>query len=375
MDTRAERKLVAEKDYDDEAIVFSEEPLVACQETSHPKKCGYLACSQCLRSLEKTDEMASRLSGQPVQIPYPELCPNKDHEITTSLREFWLNGLSNEVDVYFYIHRFRNVHHPPETTSAMLILRLLCQLINILPGYSQKQKDPATLEAFELLCHHTQVDSGQGEVWKHKLLESPHQDHIFAMQPLFIDIVNYISSDHDTIEANKWLTNNYENLWALVGLNSLGIASSVISLYDARLTSHEMTPAKRQENKPDFALLLFSDSGEFLDAEGTGLYLRQSACNHSCEPNAECKFLHGDSRVTLKATSDITLGNEIFISYLSEDELCQSRNDRWQLLRRGYLFECQCPKCERQASNPDEHDRSDEFDDSYDDSHNDDGES
>lgn len=73
----------------------------------------------------------------------------------------------------------------------------------ILPGYSQKQKDPATLEAFELLCHHTQVDSGQGEVWKHKLLESPHQDHIFAMQPLFIDIVNYISSDHDTIEANK----------------------------------------------------------------------------------------------------------------------------------------------------------------------------
>jgi len=37
-------------------------------------------------------------------------------------------------------------------------------------------------------------------------------------------------------------------------------------------------------------------AGMFLNCEGSGLYVTQSKCNHSCSPNAEVCFLHNNNK-------------------------------------------------------------------------------
>lgn len=78
--------------------------------------------------------------------------------------------------------------------------------------------------------------------------------------------------------------------------------------------------------------VLFTESGHFLDVEGSGIFALHSACNHSCEPNAEVAF-EGDSTLTLRAIEDIAQGDEICISYLEPGLLRSSRNTRHAELR------------------------------------------
>jgi hypothetical protein len=90
-------------------------------------------------------------------------------------------------------------------------------------------------------------------------------------------------------------------------------------------------------NPPSFHHLvhipvLLTESGHFLDVEGSGIYALHSACNHSCEPNAEVAF-EGDSTLTLRALGDIAEGDEICISYLEPGLLRSSRNTRHAELR------------------------------------------
>lgn len=95
------------------------------------------------------------------------------------------------------------------------------------------------------------------------------------------------------------------------------------------------------------------NSGTFLNNEGVGLYTLQSACNHSCTPNAEPSFLHNNHRLSLVALKDIQEGEEILISYLDECMLERSRHTRRKELMTNYLFVCDCPKCQEQADDPD----------------------
>lgn len=95
------------------------------------------------------------------------------------------------------------------------------------------------------------------------------------------------------------------------------------------------------------------NSGTFLNNEGVGLYTLQSACNHSCIPNAEPSFLHNNHRLSLVALTDIQEGEEVFISYLDECMLERSRHSRRKELMTNYLFLCDCPKCQEQANDPD----------------------
>lgn len=95
------------------------------------------------------------------------------------------------------------------------------------------------------------------------------------------------------------------------------------------------------------------NSGTFLNNEGVGLYILQSACNHSCTPNAEPSFLHSNHKLSLVALKDIQEGEEICISYLDECMLGRSRHSRRKELMTNYLFLCNCPKCNEQANDPD----------------------
>ena len=82
-----------------------------------------------------------------------------------------------------------------------------------------------------------------------------------------------------------------------------------------------------------FVSVLFAVVGSFLNSEGSALYSLQSACNHSCIPNAEPTFPYSDFRLVMTATRNIQPGDEITISYLDECTLERSRHSRLKQLR------------------------------------------
>lgn len=100
-------------------------------------------------------------------------------------------------------------------------------------------------------------------------------------------------------------------------------------------------------------LLSFTAVGSFLNNEGSGLYVLQSAVNHSCVPNAIVEFPYSNNVLVLKAIRDIQPEEEICISYLDECDLERSRHSRQKALSSLYLFLCRCDKCLSQADDPD----------------------
>lgn len=93
-------------------------------------------------------------------------------------------------------------------------------------------------------------------------------------------------------------------------------------------------------------------TGEFLNCEGSGLFVLQSCCNHSCVPNAETSFPENNFVLHVTALEDIKPGEEICISYLDCCQRERSRHSRHKILRENYLFNCSCPKCLAEADDP-----------------------
>lgn len=58
-------------------------------------------------------------------------------------------------------------------------------------------------------------------------------------------------------------------------------------------------------------------------------------------------------------------GEEICTSYLHDCMLERSRHSRQKELRENYLFNCTCPKCEEQKTNPDVTSDEEEDDDDH----------
>ena len=79
----------------------------------------------------------------------------------------------------------------------------------------------------------------------------------------------------------------------------------------------------------------------------------QSACNHSCDPNAEVTFPDNNDTLTLVALRQMEAGEEICISYLEECQRGRSRHSRRKYLKENYVFECECEKCEAEKDEAD----------------------
>ncbi|KAA6382062.1 MAG: hypothetical protein EZS28_022412 [Streblomastix strix] len=127
-------------------------------------------------------------------------------------------------------------------------------------------------------------------------------------------------------------------------------------------------------------------------AIGLGVFMLHSNCNHSCIPNSEAvvykipqtseqldneqiekefsfsyqgqnlEILREGAllRLVTKRLDDqdqntknivINKGEEITISYLSEDELLLPVSERRRLLLQDYGFECNCPRCQLETIN------------------------
>ena len=83
---------------------------------------------------------------------------------------------------------------------------------------------------------------------------------------------------------------------------------------------------------------------EELEPIGLGIYPLAALTNHDCDPSAAQSFEGG--QLVLRALRPIATGDAITIGYV---DLAASAAARRAELRRGYLFECTCARCEADA--------------------------
>jgi hypothetical protein len=94
----------------------------------------------------------------------------------------------------------------------------------------------------------------------------------------------------------------------------------------------------------------------FDEAQGSSLMLAvhrdYSFFNHSCEPNVDVSAGDGDqtAAIYLSATRKIRKGEELFISYLDEDQLELGYYERKKLLESWTGGRCECVRCAKERS-------------------------
>jgi len=150
------------------------------------------------------------------------------------------------------------------------------------------------------------------------------------------------------------------SLFALVGRNGQGIGTSPFATWAKKVEKDVQSklPSSEASNLDSLIDTIYaaieSFAGlQFLNNEGTGLYLLHSKANHSCSPNAEIVFPFNNNELVINATSSIEPGEEILISYLECCDLERSRHSRQKMLRENYLFTCDCSKCAAEYADPD----------------------
>ncbi|KAH3787594.1 histone-lysine N-trimethyltransferase SMYD5-like isoform X2 [Dreissena polymorpha] len=361
-DSKKGRGLYSNQHYKVGDVILEEAPLVSCQ-FAWNELYQYTACENCLRSLETAEAMAQRLTSNPALVlPFPECCEVKQDLIVhcpncqvsycgTACRDrAWAShhkalclgrDRENPEHPLNKLHdTWRNIHFPPETASVMLLLKMIAMV-------KQAEDSVSVLSEFSQFV---QATVNEEEHAVHKLLGSQFQDQLEMLRHM-------VSDTFYDEKVQQWLTpEGFRSMFALMGTNQQGIGSSSISVWVKNCDALELGEGER-EQLDAFIDQLYKDldkvSGTFLNCEGVGLYSMQSACNHSCRPNAEIEFNNQNYVLSLVAVEDISPEEEICISYLDECDKERSRHSRQKMLRENYLFMCGCPKCLEQADDPD----------------------
>lgn len=231
------------------------------------------------------------------------------------------------------------MHYPPETASVLLVLRIFA-MIKMQPKY---------LETFAEFCDRS-IDEDLSIC--HKILGEKFTSQVSELQNAFAQTFagEEILSKYLTLEG---LT----QLFALIGTNSQGIGTSAFAGWVKNVSELEGL-SESQKTEVDqlidtFYATLEETVGQFLNNEGSGLYLTQSKINHSCNPNAEIRFPYSNNILQVVALTAINANDEICISYLDECQLNRSRHSRQTYLQQNYLFLCECEKCEAEIDQPD----------------------
>lgn len=235
---------------------------------------------------------------------------------------------------------WKKMHYPPETTSILLILKIFAMI----------KTQPELMSMFDEFCD-TAVNADLS--FCHKMLGDKFQDQINLLQE---KIAKVFCNDGDQM-LNKFLTpDGFTRLLAIIGTNSQGIGSSSFATWVKNIGEFAMKEKERQEvdeTIDHFYSALEETVGQFLNNEGSGLYLLQSKLNHSCQPNSEIRFEKSNSTLQVYALRSISANEEITISYLDECQLDRSRHSRQKYLQENYLFLCECIKCQQEIEQPD----------------------
>uniref|UniRef100_A0A0K8TT51 Protein-lysine N-trimethyltransferase SMYD5 n=1 Tax=Tabanus bromius TaxID=304241 RepID=A0A0K8TT51_TABBR len=368
------RSMIARKHFKTGEVIFEEEPFVSCQ-FSWNTAYGYAACNHCMRPLETTEQNVRRLANDPtIRLPFPEHCPTKEwvsqmvtcsrcgvsycsedcrHEALQKYHKVACMGVFQD-DMTHPINilneKWKHMHYPRETGTIMLIVRLLAM-------YKQsidKEEFLKTLKSFQSIVFNEELSIF------HKMLGTNFENQL---QELYSAYVSAFASE----ELSMFLdVDTFKSLMGLIGTNSQGIATSPLSQWVKKVSELDLpSEQKIQLDKyiDDLYYKIDQFAGDFLNTEGSGLYILQSKINHSCVPNAESSFPYSNDILVLKALRNILPGEEICVSYLDECQLSRSRHSRQKELRENYLFICKCPKCESQINDLDETSEEEEEDD------------
>ncbi|XP_033756750.1 SET and MYND domain-containing protein 5-like [Pecten maximus] len=354
--------LFAAKDFKKGDVLFEERPIVSSQFLWN-EFYKYTACEYCLKSLETAEKQCQRLTENPsVTLPYPECCEAKLDQYVwcpqcqvvyccegcrtaawTDYHRTLCMGPSRE-DGDHPLARlgeaWRNTHYPPETSSIMLLAKMIAMV---------KQSDDKS-SVISTFSQFVNLPVNKEEEIAHKLLGENFKQPLELLRQMLME-----SLFEDNVQ--QWYTpEGFRSLFALVGMNGQGIGSSAISVWVKNCEKLSLSDEEKQK-VDGFIDQMYEDldrvSGTFLDCEGSGLYRLQSTCNHSCLPNAEITFPHNNHCLALVATEDIQPGEEICICYLSECDIGRSRHSRQKLLRENYLFQCGCARCLAEADDED----------------------
>ncbi|KAJ9600259.1 hypothetical protein L9F63_009435 [Diploptera punctata] len=357
------RGLYAVRPFKAGEVIFEELPLVCCQFAWNCAY-GYLACDFCMRPLEGAEDNVRRLTRRnDVILPHAHCCPtNKENHTECPACGVQYCSDSCREKAWIHYHRtlclqsrsrnpnhpleqlneaWKQMHYPPETASIMLLARIFATV--------EQSEDPAAIiQLFMQFCHQT---VNEEEEIAHKMLGEQFTGQLQLLRELMTQALY-----SDTVQ--QWLTpEGFQSLIALVGTNAQGVGTSPLSEWVKKVTALQL-PADEKHNLDSFIDNLYKqlddEVGGFLNSEGSALYMLQSACNHSCEPNALPTFPHSNFQLAMCAITDIEAGQEILISYLDECALERSRHSRQKILRDNYLFTCRCTKCEAQSEDPDE---------------------
>lgn len=239
------------------------------------------------------------------------------------------------------------MHYPPETASVLLILRIFAMI----------KANPDCLATFSEFC---QVAVNEDLSICHKILGERFTSQLNQLHQAFVQV---FGSD---ATLSEFLTlEGLTRIFAMIGTNSQGIGTSSFAGWVKNVselnTLDETQRIELDELIDTFYATLEETVGQFLNNEGSGLYLQQSKINHSCNPNAEIRFPWSNHVLQVVALRDISADEEICISYLDECQLGRSRHSRQKFLQENYLFVCDCEKCESEVEQPDA--TSDEEDD------------
>lgn len=240
----------------------------------------------------------------------------------------------------FDIHEmWKNMHFPPESSSILLIFKIFAMI---------KKNPQETVEKLGQFCNRS---VNEDVSLCHKMLGEKFSQQLAALHS---QVAQAFADEKD---LEKFLTyDGFVSLLAIIGTNSQGIGTSSFADWVKNVSKVEISDAKQKEldNFIDSIYARFNDTvGEFLNNEGSGLYLTQSKINHSCLPNTEIVFPNSNHILQVVALRDINAEEEICISYLDECQLYRSRHSRRKYLLENYIFFCECEKCESQRNEAD----------------------
>lgn len=231
------------------------------------------------------------------------------------------------------------MHYPPETASVLLVLRIFAMI----------KTNPEYLATFNEFCSNS-VNEDLSVC--HKILGEKFTSQLNQLQSAFV----HTFADDEILSQFLTLA-GLTRVFSMIGTNSQGIGTSSFAGWVKNVSELE-TIDEKQKNELDelidtFYAALEETVGQFLNNEGSGLYVLQSKINHSCTPNAEIRFPWSNTVLEVVALRDISPDEEICISYLDECQLARSRHSRQKYLQENYLFVCDCEKCESEVEQPD----------------------
>lgn len=370
------RGLVATEDARKGAVILEEKPLVSAQFLWN-KRCGYSACDHCLAALETARDNLRRLTKDSrLALPHTEFeavdpssqteCPHcrlrycspdcRD-EAWRRYHQLLCLGPSADDDLHpsnRLDELWRNAHFPPETASVHLITRILAMI----------RLDPAFKEILKTFCYDSKSDDG-------RLLHKAFGDRFEKRsEEVRSAVAEFLGGE----EIADYLTQSgFISLLTLIGMNSQGIGTNSFTSwyrnFEASSSLGEEEKAAVESFVDDvYEKIEVATGTDFMNNEGAALYRYQSACNHSCEPNAEVTFPLNSDAAALRLLHDVVAGEEICISYLEECQRRRSRHSRRNQLRENYVFDCECARCETEkdveadeTSDDEEEDEEDEM--------------